>query len=39
MAIETHDGDERDAWLDLVQAVSKGTFDGSHVRYEVAEVR
>jgi hypothetical protein len=32
-------GDERYAWLNLVQAVSKGTFDGTNVRYEVAEVR
>ena len=32
-------GDERYAWLNLVQAVSKGTFDGTTVRYEVAEVR
>jgi hypothetical protein len=32
-------GDERYAWLNLVQAVSKGTFEGSDVRYEVAEVR
>ncbi len=32
-------GDERYAWLNLVQAVSKGTFDGTHVRYEIAEVR
>lgn len=32
-------GDERYAWLNLVQAVAKGTFEGSHVRYEVAEVR
>ncbi len=32
-------GDERYAWLNLVQAVAKGTFDGSHVVYEVAEVR
>lgn len=32
-------GDERYAWLNVVQAVSKGTFDGTHVRYEVAEVR
>jgi len=32
-------GDERYAWLNLVQAVSKGTFDGTHVRYEVSEVR
>ncbi|QYG93781.1 DUF3237 domain-containing protein [Iamia sp. SCSIO 61187] len=32
-------GDERYAWLNLVQAVSKGTLDGDHVRYEIAEVR
>lgn len=32
-------GDERYAWLNLVQAVAKATFDGSHVVYEVAEVR
>jgi hypothetical protein len=32
-------GDERYAWLNLVQAVSKGTFDGTHVHYEIAEVR
>jgi hypothetical protein len=32
-------GDERYAWLNLVQSVSKGTFDGTHVRYEIAEVR
>jgi hypothetical protein len=32
-------GDERYAWLNLVQAVAKGSFDGSHVRYEVEEVR
>ena len=32
-------GDERYAWLNIVQAVAKGSFDGSHVRYEVAEVR
>jgi hypothetical protein len=32
-------GDERYAWLNLVQAVSKGTIDGTHVRYELAEVR
>jgi hypothetical protein len=32
-------GDERYAWLNLVQAVGKGTIDGSRVVYEVAEVR
>lgn len=32
-------GDERYAWLNLVQAVSKGTFAGTHVHYEIAEVR
>lgn len=32
-------GDERYAWLNLVQAVSKGTVDGDRVTYEVHEVR
>jgi hypothetical protein len=32
-------GDERYAWLNLVQAVAKGSFEDGHVRYEVAEVR
>lgn len=32
-------GDERYAWLNLVQAVAKGQVSGSTVRYEVAEVR
>jgi hypothetical protein len=32
-------GDERYAWLNRVQAVAKGAFEGSHVRYEVAEAR
>ncbi|WCO65688.1 DUF3237 domain-containing protein [Iamia majanohamensis] len=32
-------GDERYAWLNLVQAVAKGTLDGHHLTYEVAEVR
>lgn len=32
-------GDERYAWLNLVQAVSKGTLDGSQVHYEICEVR
>jgi hypothetical protein len=32
-------GDERYAWLNLVQAVSKGSVEGNDVRYEIAEVR
>lgn len=32
-------GDERYAWLNLVQAVAKGTLDGHRLTYEVAEVR
>lgn len=32
-------GDARYAWLNLVQAVAKGTLDGSSLTYEVAEVR
>ncbi len=32
-------GDERYAWLNLVQAVGKGTLDGHTLSYEVAEVR
>lgn len=32
-------GDERYAWLNLVQAVGKGEIDGHHLVYEVAEVR
>lgn len=32
-------GDPRYAWLNLVQAVAKGTLDGNHLTYEVHEVR
>ncbi len=32
-------GDPRYAWLNLVQAVGKGTLDGTQLTYEVAEVR
>lgn len=32
-------GDARYAWLNLVQAVSKGTLDGDQLTYEVHEVR
>ncbi len=32
-------GDERYAWLNLVQAVAKGRFEDGHVHYEIAEVR
>lgn len=32
-------GDLRYAWLNLIQAVAKGTLDGSSLHYEVAEVR
>ena len=32
-------GDPRYAWLNVVQAVGKGTLDGSHLSYEWYEVR
>jgi len=32
-------GDERYAWLNLVQAVGKGTLDGTRLHYEWYEVR
>lgn len=32
-------GDERYAWLNRVQAVAKGTRDGTTLTYEVCEVR
>ena len=32
-------GDPRYAWLNVVQAVGKGTLDGSHLTYEWYEVR
>ena len=32
-------GDERYAWLNLVQAVSTGTLDGMTLTYEIYEVR
>lgn len=32
-------GDPRYAWLNLVQAVAKGTLEGTALHYEVAEVR
>ena len=32
-------GDERYAWLNKIQAVGKGTLDGSTLTYEVYEVR
>jgi Protein of unknown function (DUF3237) len=32
-------GDERYAWLNRIQAVSKGKLDGTTLTYEIAEVR
>ena len=32
-------GDERYAWLNTIQAVGKGTLDGTILTYEVCEVR
>jgi hypothetical protein len=32
-------GDDRYAWLNRVQAVAKGTLDGTTLTYEIAEVR
>ena len=32
-------GDERYAWLNVVQAVGKGDLQGSHLTYEMYEVR
>lgn len=32
-------GDERYAWLNLVQAVAKGTLDGQTLTYEIYELR
>jgi uncharacterized protein DUF3237 len=32
-------GDERYAWLNRIQAVSKGTLDGPTLTYEIFEVR
>jgi len=32
-------GDERYAWLNAIQAVGKGTLDGSNLHYEWYEVR
>jgi hypothetical protein len=32
-------GDERYAWLNRIQAVSKGKLDGQTLTYEIAEVR
>jgi len=32
-------GDERYAWLNLVQAVAKGTLDGLTLTYEIYELR
>jgi len=32
-------GDERYAWLNLIQAVGKGTLDGSNLHYDWYEVR
>jgi hypothetical protein len=32
-------GDERYAWLNSIQAVGKGTLDGSAVHYDWYEVR
>jgi Protein of unknown function (DUF3237) len=32
-------GDDRYRWLNRVQAVGKGTFDGRTLRYELYEVR
>jgi hypothetical protein len=31
--------DERYQWLNTIQAVGKGTLDGEHLSYEIAEVR
>jgi hypothetical protein len=32
-------GDERYAWLNRVQAIARGTLDGSSLAYEIYEVR
>jgi hypothetical protein len=32
-------GDDRYRWLNRMQAVGKGTFDGRTLRYELYEVR
>ena len=32
-------GDERYLWLNAIQAVAKGTTDGTNLEYEIYEVR
>jgi len=38
-AFQFETGDERYAWLNRIQAIAKGTLDGSALAYDVYEVR